>query len=630
MPRLLLINPKFPESFWSFKWALAEVLPDKRAVCPPLGLATLAALCPPHWQVQIVDENIEPIPLHPDADIVGVCGMGVQLARQRELLAYYAGLGHYVVAGGSFASLCPEEYATPANTVVSGEAEYIWPKFCADFDRGAPAALYRETGTVALTDSPVPRFDLLKLARYSNATLQYSRGCPFRCEFCDIIVMFGRKPRVKSVEQVGRELDALREAGVRSVFFVDDNLIGNLPQAKALLRFLAKYQEEHRYAFSFGTEASLNMAQDKPLLELFRAANFGWVFIGIESPDPASLKETLKTQNLREDMLTSVQRIYSYGIDVLGGFIIGFDNDTLETFDHQYRFITESGIQSAMIGLLTAMPRTPLYERLQKEGRLIPSREQSDNTRARTNVVPKNMSADALAAGYEDLYRRLLTDEAIAQRIRNKARHLRTPLYSSGYSVRERAGILLRLVVRGILPGGVSRTWQFLRTLPVCGRSGISLVVSDWIIGLSMRAFARQHLDGAAPVSAALEQRVASVRTALSGYLARGQATLDLRAAPDAHVAIALKSPLDRRFFIRAGSRLERLLRHTRATLTLRIDPLQPPQRDHFQRLLDRLARYGDRVWIVADDESRRVVAVDSSVFNLVLEPQPGSKATAA
>ena len=251
--RLLLINPRFPESFWSFKWALDTVLPDKRAINPPLGLATLAALCPPDWDVVIADENIQTLPLDPAADVVGVCGMGVQFPRQRELLAYYRRLGHHVVAGGSYASLCPERYTDLADTVVAGEAEYVWPRFCRDFAAGRPGALYHETGTVSLEDSPVPRFDLLDLPRYQSVSLQFSRGCPFRCEFCDIIVMFGRKPRTKRPEQVGRELDALRQRGVRSVFFVDDNLIGNKPAAKDLLRYLAEYQRERRYRFHFGT-----------------------------------------------------------------------------------------------------------------------------------------------------------------------------------------------------------------------------------------------------------------------------------------------------------------------------------------------------------------------------------------
>ena len=252
--RLLLINPKYPESFWSFKWAVSEVLPDKRAVNPPLGLATLAALCPPHWQVRIIDENVESVPLEAEADIVGVCGMGVQYARQKELLSFYRKAGYYVVAGGSYASLCPERYAEIAHSVVAGEAEYIWKQFCSDFERGTPLALYRETGTVSLADSPVPRFDLLQLDKYTTATLQFSRGCPYLCEFCDIIVMFGRKPRQKSAEQVGRELDEMRRLGVHNVFFVDDNMIGHRAAVKELLRFLADYQRRHDYAFCFGTE----------------------------------------------------------------------------------------------------------------------------------------------------------------------------------------------------------------------------------------------------------------------------------------------------------------------------------------------------------------------------------------
>src|SRR5271166_6343823 len=394
--RLLLINPRFPESFWSSKWALAEVLPNKRAMNPPLGLATLAALCPPHWEVEIVDENIEPIPLEPQVGIVGVCGMGVQFPRQQELLAYYRSRGHYVVAGGSYASLCPEQYTTHADTVIAGESEYIWKEFCRNFEHGTPKPLYHETGMVALTDSPTPRFDLLKLERYSYVSLQFSRVCPFLCEFCDIIVMFGRKPRSKSLEQVERELDALRSLGARNVFFVDDNLIGRPAAAKALLRGLIEYQRRHDYAFRFGTEVSINLAQDAELLELMRDANFGWVFIGIESPDPKTLKETRKTQNTHEDVLASVRTIYSYGIDVLGGFIVGFDNDTLESFDGQYRFIMKSGIQAAMVGLLTALPRTPLYERLQREGRLRDAADAADNTKLATNVVPKHM-------GYEQM-----------------------------------------------------------------------------------------------------------------------------------------------------------------------------------------------------------------------------------
>ena len=337
--RLLLVNPKLPESFWSFRWAVEEVLRGKRALNPPLGLATLAALCPPDWQVTIVDENVEPLPLRPEADVIGVCGMGVQAARQKQLLRFYRQAGYFTVAGGSYASLCPGEYGDVADAVVAGEAEYAWPRFCEDFRRGAAQALYREAGHVGLADSPVPRFDLLKLDRYATATLQLSRGCPYRCEFCDIIVMFGRRPRYKSVEQIGRELDALRALGARKIFFVDDNFIGNPARAKDTLRFLAGYQARHGWRLRFGTEASLNLSADAELMRLFREAGFEWVFLGLETPDPEALREARKTQNCSGDMLQAVRRIYASGIDILAGFIVGFDRDTPRTFGAQKRFI---------------------------------------------------------------------------------------------------------------------------------------------------------------------------------------------------------------------------------------------------------------------------------------------------
>ena len=616
--RLLLINPRFPESFWSFRWAIDEILVGTRALNPPLGLATLAALCPLHWEVSIVDENVESIPLEPQTDLIGVCGMGVQFERQKALLAYYRSRVYFVVAGGSYASLCPEKYTTLAHTVVAGEAEHVWPQFCADFEQAAPKPLYHETGSVELTDSPTPRFDLLKLDRYNNATLQFSRGCPYRCDFCDIIVMFGRKPRCKSIEQIERELDALRRLGARNVFFVDDNLIGNRPLAKRLLRFLGDYQQRHRYRFSFGTEASLNLAQDAELLGLFRDAGFGWVFIGIETPDPQSLQETHKTQNMKMDILTSLRSIYARGIDVLGGFIVGFDNDTIDTFDRQYEFIMASGIQAAMIGLLTALPRTPLYERLDKEGRLHREEDSTDNTRLGTNIVPKRMSAAAMVDGYLTLYRRLLTDRGIAERIRNKLRHIERPVYQSTYPGCDRIAIVLRLLAKGILPGGPRRVAHFLRTLPLRAPSRFPLVMAEWITGLSMRRYVERRFGTAADAST-LERCVAAVRGAIARELASGRVTLSLAHALRPDLAMTLSGLLDRRFFTRAGPKLERLLARTHASVTLRVETFQAQQRHHFERLLQRLARYGDRVSVVIDARLRALLPVDSSIFNVVL-----------
>jgi len=617
--RLLLINPRLPESYWSFKWAVDHVLPGKRAVNPPLGLATLAALCPSDWDVEIVDENVETIPLTTAADIVGVCGMGVQHPRQRELLAYYREQGHYVVAGGSYASLCREDYTAVADTVVAGEAEYIWKTFCDDFARGEPRPVYHETGTVALTDSPRPRFDLLKLDLYTNVTLQFSRGCPFRCEFCDIIVMFGRKPRTKSLGQVERELDELRRLGARQVFFVDDNLIGNPRRAKELLRFLVSYQRRHRYAFGFGTEVSLNLAQDEEMLDLFRAANFGWVFIGIESTNPDSLKETGKTQNLREAPLTSVRRIYAHGIDVLAGFIVGFDNDTPETFERHYRFITEAGIQSAMVGLLTALPRTPLYERMQREGRLIETKTIGDNTRPTTNIVPKTMTLEALVEGYQALYTRLLTGPEIGRRLRKKLAYLRNPIYGSGYALPQRLAIIGRLFVKGIMPGGLGTIGPFLATIPLRFPGQMPLMVSDWIIGLSMQRFAARQLAPKQRDVPGIEGRIAAFQAAIARAIKAERVSITLSPGPITRVVVSFTGLIDRRI-VRASTRyLTRLLMETHASLTLRFHAMELTRLNQVDRLLDHLKAYGDRVSIMADEHLWGRLAVDTSVFHLVL-----------
>jgi len=620
--RLLLINPRFPESFWSFRWAIERVLPGKRAINPPLGLATLAALCPADWQVTIVDENVESIPLAPQADIVGVCGMGVQFPRQKELLEYYRARGHYVVAGGSYASLCPERFEALADTVVCGESESIWPAFCRDHAAGTAQRLYRETGVVALADSPTPRFDLLKLDQYTTVTLQFSRGCPYLCEFCDIIVMFGRKPRFKSVEQVGRELDALRAAGVRNVFFVDDNLIGNKKAAKALLAYLADYQARHQYRFTFGTEASINLAADGELLRLFRAANFAWVFVGIESADADSLKEARKGQNLQQDTLTAVREIYASGIDVLAGFIVGFDNDTLATFDLQHRLIVDSGIAAAMVGLLTALPRTPLHERLAREGRLIGAADDTNNTRLGTNVMPKRMSYDAMIDGYRALYQRLTSDRGIADRVRSKMRHLRNPVYHGEYSPRQRFGIVVRLVTRGVLAGGPARAFHFVRSMPWSSPAKLPLAIVDWIAGLAMRDYVERHFGALAPAGrAAFTARVERLRRALRAYVDRGVAWVGFDAASGAlpRITVSIGGTLDRAFFARLARHVDHLLVRTPSRLMLRVETLAVADAARLQRLLQRLAPHGDRISIELHERVRRLVHVDSSIFHVVL-----------
>ena len=622
--KLLLINPRFPESFWSFKWAIDNIMPkDIRTVNPPLGLATLAALTPQDWEIEIIDENIETIPLKPEADIIGICGMGVQFKRQTELLNFYKNQGYFVVAGGSYASLCPEYYESIADVVVAGEAEYIWKEFCSDFEDGSHRALYQETEEVSLEDSPTPRFDLLSIDKYQAVSLQFSRGCPYRCEFCDIIVMFGRKPRIKSHEQVGRELDELRKLNVTNVFFVDDNLIGNKPQAKKLMHYLRDYQVEHDYEFLFGTEASLNLAQDDELLQLFTEANFGWVFIGIESPDEESLKETLKFQNTRSDILSSIHHVYSYGIEVLAGFIIGFDNDTVKTFDLQYNFIQNSGIQAAMIGLLTAVPKTPLYERLEKDGRLIKEASGTDNTKLGTNLIPKQMSYEEMVEGYRDLYYKLLDDKTIADRINNKRAHLKDPIFKSTYSLSDQAGAFGKFLKHGIMKGGPRRAYHFLRTVPFTNPKQLPIVIQDWTVGIAMKDYVDRHfIQEFADNNVLAESYSESIEKSFQPYMNKGSLEVSLNSVKNtaANLSISIKGILDHDFFENVAPHLENILQNTSSSITLNIEHFNETQRQHMNQLFNRLSRYGDRIYIAVHEKWRDKVNVDSSVFNLVLE----------
>ncbi len=613
--RILLINPALPESFWSFRWALERVLDGKRALNPPLGLATLAALCPPDWQVTIVDENIEPLPLNPEADLIGIGGMGVQAPRQKQLLRFYREKGYRVIAGGSYASLCPEEYLDTADHVIAGEAEYIWPRFCADLERGAPQALYRETGNVDLADSPVPRFDLLKLEAYSTASLQLSRGCPFACDFCDIIVMFGRKPRYKAPAQIERELDSLRRLGARNVFFVDDNFIGNKAKAMETLRMLADYQDRHGRRLRLGTEASLNLSKDPALLAQFRAAGFEWAFLGLETPDPQTLREAGKPQNTAGDMLAAVRRIHAAGIDILGGFIVGFDRDTPAVFETQRRFILDSGIMVAMVGLLTALPKTPLYERLKREGRLVEQAAHSDNTRARTNIVPKSMSLDELTSGYQRLYAELLADGAIAERIRNKLAHFGTPAQLVRESPGEAARILWRLLTRGIARGGPARLWYFLRSLPYTRPRLVPLAVNDWIAGLAMRDYAERHFGLPAPRDTLSPERaLARLRRSLHGWRRRGEVRLALlrSSLAEPQLAVRVTGTLDRALARRLRRQLGKVLARSRTRVVLAFETLG--EHGELERLTRALGRHGDRLLIVVGAGLRELLRCETAL----------------
>ncbi len=616
--RLLLINPRFPESFWSFRWALQELLPAKRALNPPLGLATVAALTPSHWQVTILDENIEALPLEPEADIVGIGGMAVQHRRQCELLAHYRSLGYRTVAGGSYASLSPNSYVNLADTIIVGESERTWPQFCSDYETEQVQAVYREEDRINLAESPTPRFDLLQLERYTTASIQFSRGCPFQCEFCDIPLLFGRRPRTKSLDQVGRELEALRAVSVNNVFFVDDNLIGHQPRARALLGYLAEFQRRHNYPFALGTEASVNLAADPELLGLFRNAGFRWVFLGIETPDTDSLAEAGKKQNLKGDLLEAVQNFYRHGIDVFSGFIVGFDHDTVASFSRLYRFIVHSGIQVAMLGLLTAVPRTALYRRLESEGRLRRDIPPGDNTGGKTNVIPLGMSYAEMTTGYARLYRRLCSNRAIAARIRNKLRHFGKTVPLGHRNRSEALTLAGRLMLRGILSGGLGRTSAFLWSLAGFRPTLWPVAMRDWAHALAIRAYAQRHLGATeAEEHERLRHTVQQFIRRLHRHLS--QQSLELRTEPAGRrmcLRIIVQGDLAAIEAQVTARLLRRLLKHAPAvTVAVQLREASAHGRACINGLLEPLRHYADRITVEAN---RSLLSwLDSSVFRI-------------
>ncbi|HKD38489.1 MAG TPA: radical SAM protein, partial [Pirellulales bacterium] len=359
--RIVLINPRFEPSYWGLEHALPIL--GKRANLPVACLPLLAALTPKDHEVTLIDENVEAIDFSrlESADVVGVTGMSVQRRRMREILGELKRRGLFTAVGGPWASVQESYFDGLADVIFVGEAEETWPQFLREFAAGRAQRRYEQADRTDMTRVPLPRYDLLKMRHYVFGSVQFSRGCPFQCEFCDIIVTFGRRPRLKTAAQVRAELDALNRERMEIVFIVDDNLIGNKREIKPLLADVAAWQRERGYPLTFFTEASLDLAEDDELMRLMVEANIQCVFIGIESPNEESLRETKKFQNVRRGstMVERVRRVQDAGMDVWCGMILGFDHDTPAVFDAQRRFIAEARILHAMIGMLTAIPKTP-------------------------------------------------------------------------------------------------------------------------------------------------------------------------------------------------------------------------------------------------------------------------------
>jgi radical SAM superfamily enzyme YgiQ (UPF0313 family) len=454
--KIYLIAPKNPESFWTFDRILPSL--KKKCVFPNLSLPTVAGLTSREHEVVLCDENVEPVDFETDADIVGLTGYVIHKQRILEMAAEFRRRGKFVVAGGPFASLCPEKLRGKVDVLFVDEAEETWPAFLKDYASGLWQEEYRPAEKPSLHDSPLPRFDLLKVDRYRTMTIQFARGCPFNCEFCDIIVMYGRRPRTKTIAQVMAEVEEIHRLGISNIFVVDDNFIGNKVEAKALLKALHLWQVDHGYPIEFMTEVTLNVAQDDELLRLMRQANFNSIFIGIESPRAESLQETHKTQNLRESLLDAVHRIQRAGLQVMAGMIVGFDHDDPSIFEEQFRFIQAARIPISMTGMLNAVPKTPLYQRLQEAGRLVA--ESVGDQFVFTNIVPGGMTRRQLYDGYRKLLKRLYSYRNYRRRVMefllNKGRQVETRLIASREDIR----ILRRVLWSCFLKASPRRAWM--------------------------------------------------------------------------------------------------------------------------------------------------------------------------
>lgn len=390
--RILLLYPLFPKSFWSFDRVLDLI--GCKVTLPPLGLITVAAILPQNWEFRLVDRNIA-FETEADwnwADLVIVSGMIVQKPDLLDLIGKAKQRGKLIAAGGPYVTSTPEEaQLAGVDFLILDEGEITLPLFVEAIERGETSGVFRANGIRPdVSTTPVPRYDLLDLPSYSDMSIQFSRGCPFQCEFCDIIVLYGRKPRTKTPAQIMAELQILYDLGWRkNVFMVDDNFIGNKRNVKLLLRELAPWMAEHDYPFRFATEASVDLAEDSELLDLMIAANFTSVFVGIETPDTDSLALTQKFQNTRNSLLESVQKINQVGLRVMAGFIIGFDGEKPGAGDRIIDFVEATAIPQAMVGMLQALPTTALWYRLEKEGRLLGGSQEANGMQATlSNFIP--------------------------------------------------------------------------------------------------------------------------------------------------------------------------------------------------------------------------------------------------
>ena len=485
--KILLVYPRYPDTFWSFRHALKFI--SKQASFPPLGLLTVAAMLPREWEKRLIDMNVRPLKDEALewADYVFISAMAVQRGSAQEVIARCKKLGVKTVAGGPLFTATHEEFADVDHLVLN-EAEKTLLPFLEDLQKGSPRHIYTSIEWPDLKETPIPLWGLIDVKDYASTNIQYSRGCPFNCEFCDIIVLNGRVPRTKAKEQVLAELTSLYDHGWRdSVFFVDDNFIGNRKKLKAeILPAIIAWMEERNFPFTLVTEASIDLADDEELLQLMAKARFDSVFVGIETPNEESLTECSKFQNRNRDLVASVHKIQQYGMQVTGGFIVGFDSDPPSIFEKQINFIQKSGIVTAMVGLLNAPRGTRLYQRLHKENRLVHGFT-GDNTDCSINFVPK-MGYETLVAGYEKVMKTIYSPKHYYKRIRTFFREYRPHSKQAfSFNISYCKAFLKTLWLLGIRGRERFQYWRLLASTLLKRPQSISLAVTLAIYGFHFR-----------------------------------------------------------------------------------------------------------------------------------------------
>ena len=415
--KILLVYPEYPSTFWGFKYALKFIF--KKAVNPPLGLLTVAAMLPEEWEKKLVDMNVKTLN-DKDlkwADFVFISAISIQKESVKEVIAKCKKTGAKIVAGGPLFTTEYEEFEGVDHLVLN-EAEITLPLFLEDLKNGCAKSLYASNQWADLKETPIPSWDLVNMKKYATMNIQYSRGCPFDCEFCDITLLYGHIPRTKNKDQIVAELENLYSRGWRDgVFIVDDNFIGNKRKLKKeILPAIAKWMKQRGHVLSFATQTSIDISDDEELMQLMVKAGFDTVFVGIETPNKESLAECNKFQNKNRDLIACVKKIQKFGLQVQGGFILGFDNDPPSIFQRQVAFIQESGIVTAMVGLLNAPRGTRLYHRLKKENRLLRV-VSGDNTDCSINFIPK-MDYQTLIDGYKKIISTIYSPGCYYERVR--------------------------------------------------------------------------------------------------------------------------------------------------------------------------------------------------------------------